>query len=857
MKKFFKRLSIILLVFFLLIVIALAVVTSLFENRVGNKLTAEINKSLRSELSINDFDLTLFRSFPSLAANLKGVRLEDSRGGELLEAEELSFRFGLLSLFGSSIKVSSVVVSNGALNVQIDKNGIPNYDIFLDTADEEAGSSSTAISLEQASLNNIELIYQDLSTRQDMAVLVENAMFSGKFSSEQFNMNSEAQLMTRFLDMDGVRFLPGKAINYDARIAVDLKEGVYELEEVMVDIEGNTVRLDGRIESWDSGTYFDLFIVNDDGQLEGLLGLLPASYLESLQGLESTGKFVLNGLVKGQYNKKQNPEIRVEFSLDEGRLSSPQMDKPLKDVSFNAIFTNGKYRDNSSSSFTIEKFKAYFNRELVEMRFRASDFDDPVIDFSLDGVIPLNSAYGLLGNPGITAGRGELEIKAVELKGAYEDMINPSRIANVEASGAIEFDDAGLTINGEEMIIDRGQLTLDGNRLAIDGLRLEGAGSDVSFKGYAYNVIPVLFADSLNSKRVELEFDASLTAEKLDIDRLVGLATLSDEEEKAPEPVRDSLKEAGIQNRARLTSFLKGAFNADIEAYNFNKIVGKDFKGTLEFNNNIMGIKGETQVFKGTIDVEGEAIFQNRPSLKAKMTCNKLDVTTLFEQAENFYQDVLVSSNLVGQLDAKVLVFSYWDEEGSFLMDKLRVLAGVGIKDGELKNFKMMEDFSAFVNIKDLRLIRFVNLENFLEIRNERFYMPAMFIQSNALNLTISGEHSFEHDMKYNIKVNAGQVMADRFKRHDPKLSPKRSKRNGWFNLYYTVVGNLYEDYDIKSAKRQVKSDFELSKIRKRDIRKALESEFGLINFGKEPKEWLDSSANEEEDEYIDWDGEE
>ncbi|MCB9297919.1 MAG: hypothetical protein H6559_33065 [Lewinellaceae bacterium] len=37
-------------------------------------------------------------------------------------------------------------------------------------------------------------------------------------------------------------------------------------------------------------------------------------------------------------------------------------------MSFNAVFTNGKYRDNSSSVFTLESFKGYFNRELVEMR---------------------------------------------------------------------------------------------------------------------------------------------------------------------------------------------------------------------------------------------------------------------------------------------------------------------------------------------------------------------------------------------------------------------------------------------------------------------------------------------------------
>ncbi|MCB9297921.1 MAG: hypothetical protein H6559_33075 [Lewinellaceae bacterium] len=34
--------------------------------------------------------------------------------------------------------------------------------------------------------------------------------------------------------------------------------------------------------------------------------------------------------------------------------------------------------------------------------------------------------------------------------------------------------------------------------------------SDISFQGSAYNILPVLFADSVNSQNVELLFDASL-----------------------------------------------------------------------------------------------------------------------------------------------------------------------------------------------------------------------------------------------------------------------------------------------------------------------------------------------------------
>lgn len=853
MKKFLKRLALILLIFIILLVGGVAIIASLFENKVGQQITKELNKQLKSELVIQDFGLTVIRTFPNVAANLQGVLLKDTGGGALLEAKELSFRFGLMSLFGSRIKVRSVVISDGALSIRIDRQGKPNYDIFKEQ-EEPDEESATEVALELARLNNIELIYSDQSARQEVSALVNDATFSGGFSAQKFSLKSQADITFGFVDLDGVRYLPGKKATYDASIFVNMEEGSYEIEEAVLAVEDNAFKVSGAVESWESGVYFDLFAQSDNGSLEGVLALLPEQYAKSLQDFSSSGKFVFNALVKGQYNKQQNPELRVEFGLQDGRLTSPRLDGPLKDVSFNAVFTNGKFRDNSSSVFTLESFKGYFNRELIEMRLEVANFDEPAIDFSLDGVIPMASVYGLLGNPQITGGEGEVEVKQLRLKGAYNDMIDPGRIARVEAGGSLEFDDAALSLKDEKILFDRGELRLEGNRLAVEGLRIEGAGSDISFMGSAYNVIPVFFADSVNSQDVELLFDASLVAKTLDIDRLMKFSALNPEEEEAPEEQKDSLKVAVVQKREKVTSFLKGSFNADIEAFNYNLIEGGNFKGKLEFDNNIMGIRGEVEAFKGRLGLDGKTFFEDEPRLEAKMLCKAIDVTEFFRQSENFGQEILQAKHLQGQLDAQIAIYAYWDEAGNFDMDKLRVLAGVAVRDGELRDFEMLESFSTFVKIKDLERIRFVDMQNFLEIRKQRLYLPAMFIRSNALNMTISGEHTFNNEIQYNIKVNAGQVLADRFKRYDPNLDPKPARRNGTFNLYYSILGTI-DDYNIKSSRRRVKSDFEQSEIRKREIQRGLEQAFGSVQLIEEPEEWKDvpDDGRGGEEEYLDF----
>lgn len=865
MKRFLKRFAIISLIVLIGLVGIAALLASIYENKIGERLIKEINEQITSELRVNAFDLSVVSTFPNVAANLNGVSLTDNRDGLLLETEQLSFRMGLLSLLSSKIKVKSVVVSDGALQVAIDRQGNPNYDIFKSSEEEATQEKNTdnesgpTIALAEARLEDIDLIYVDESAEQEIMTNVKNARFSGEFSSEQFALDSEADLEFRFFEMAGIRYLAGKKISYDAVVDVDMTSGKYQFEEVMLDIESNIFRMDGSIEEIDGGTYYDLFLNSEKGSLASMIQLLPREYLEPLGEFESRGDFIVKAEVKGQADDRRGPEINAELSLEEGRISSAMMDGTLKDVSFLATFSNGEARTNSSSVFEIKNLKGYFDRELMELRLKVEDIDDPYIDFQLDGVVPIEMVYGFIPDDRIKNGDGEIEVKGLQIKGKYEDMIQTSRIARVQATGELEFDDASLTIAGEELTVDEGRLHLQDNILTIEGLQLEGAGSEMEFAGTAQNLLPVLFADSLNSQRAELNFQAKLFAKTLDLDRLVGISLVSEEEVQQEEVPVDSLKEERIKSRERITNFLKGTFDAQIEEFNYNKIDGKNFIGLLDFRNNQLNVTGRTQAMEGSFDVQGELYFQDQPYLEARLSCNGINVHEFFREGENFGQDVLRAEHVDGTLDAKIAIYVYWDEQGNLLWDKLKVLAGLGIKDGQLQDFEMLESFSSFVDVRDLQNIHFTNMENFVEISKQRVIIPVMFIQSNALNLTISGNHSFDQDIAYAIKVNAGQVLANKFKKHDPDLKPKKARRNGFFNLYYNILGNI-DDYEMKSAKKQVKADFEQSERRKRAIQRELEVAFNtVIEMVDEPQDWRDIPEYGDEEDldeepiFLDW----
>ncbi len=530
---FFKRMLKMLILWFIVVLgivfLSSVIVAAFFEDEIGKKIVTEVNKKLKSELAIKSFDLSLLSNFPNASGNLQGVVLKDMENKNLLEAKTVSFRFGLMSLFSSDIKVKSVVIEDGALYLHKDRKGRVNYDILKKVEQEENVSDKgqdLGISLEQAKFINVELIYSDELGKQEIKLLLKNAVVSGKFSAQKFSMSSFAEIQSEFIDLDDVRYLAGKNLVYDAKIKVDFENKRYEFEDVDFGLESNVFKIDGTIHTKDENTHFDLTFNGKEGNLESMLELLPEKYLSYFGDFQSKGTFRFSGAVKGLKNEKSNPAIQLEFGLKNGKISGGKLGNALKDVTFTASFSNGNERNNRTSEFSISDFKGYFNRELIELKLKVNNLDDPKIDFLLDGAIPLASAYGLLNQPSITAGSGDIEFKNIFLKGRMEDMMSMSRISRVASGGTIEFDDAELTINNEKIVFDKGGLELIDNSLLVKDIKIEGAGSEVYLDGKFLNIIPVIFADSLNTKRAELQFKATLDAPNVDFDRIINMTKM-------------------------------------------------------------------------------------------------------------------------------------------------------------------------------------------------------------------------------------------------------------------------------------------------------------------------------------------
>ena len=842
-KKIIIRLFIWLIAIAGISILVLIGIAAFYEKTVGSLVISELKKSLKTELSVETASLSLIWSFPNASVSLKNVSLKgnDKKGRALIKADEISLSCGMIGIISGNYNFNRIDIKNAKLFVDISKDGKANYDIFKDTDEKEAESSKMNLSIKNASLKNVSLEYNDDRYRHNIRLTVIKSNFAGNFTDERYDLVSDAKIISDQIAFADDVYFKGKSLGYDFIIDIDHKSNTYSFKKFDLDLQGNVLKSEGNLSYLKEGIKLDLSLKSDKAKLGPILRLLPNSLEKSFGGFQSNADMNFEASIKGLYSAKSMPKTDIRFGLKEGKVTHPMMAGYLKSVSFDAIYKHPGGSDKKDGWFSLDNFKASISDNPIGLKIEIAGTENPLIDVFFNAKIPLKSVYGFFGKSA-SSGSGFIDIESLKMKGRLDDIINPRNISRVELGGKINFEDSKIELNEVPLNFESGSLSMEDNVIDIKELIFKSNETQILANGSMANLLPVLCSDSLNSKAAELEFDLSFKSEKINIDELLKAFTnpveIPQNSDKSTDELNDSIAVSKNENRAFLTNFLYGKINTKCKELVYGKIVAKDIAALLVFENSVLKIMGaKTNVFKGNLGFNAKINFEKEPSMLAFFDCENVDMYELLDQTDNFGQSTLTSKNLRGQLNSIVKINAYWDSTANFNYDKLDVVADLTIKKGELINFELMNSLGAFVKLKDLEHIKFNELKNQLYIRKKELIIPAMFIQSNAINLLLAGKHGFNQDFDFKMKINAGQVVAQKMKKYNPKLPMIPAKQKGLFNIYCSVYGNVdKEEYNYKlgkkHSKKQLESDLKQQSIK---INNSLKAEFEKSDlfFGK------------------------
>ena len=416
MKKALKITGIVVSVL-LVILIFLILTPLLFKAKFAEIVKNTANKSLKTELSFSEMDVSFFRHFPNLTISLNNVSLRSSAPfvkDTLIKAHDISFGVNLRSLFHGPIRITRVYLDKAKVLIQYNEKGLSDFDVYNSTSDTTQKVASTSatggasIKIEDIVFIKTDLVYSDASIPLKIVAHGINYHGNSNINNDILRLSSRVQIDSLDFIYDHVHYLKAKPIKANLVTSINLNSLSMKFERNDLHIKDIPFEFRGEFSLRKDGyTFFlSLFSEMGDEYLSGSLWLVSGKnlYLSlktdvslnlehwakgfGIKDMDLKGLFSMKMNADGEYYTGQNPESKkpdtiilsipnftVNSKLTNGYLHYKSLPEAITGISFNlqAVATHNDYK---SITLKMDSLKARFMKNTLEGYFRLKGLDE-------------------------------------------------------------------------------------------------------------------------------------------------------------------------------------------------------------------------------------------------------------------------------------------------------------------------------------------------------------------------------------------------------------------------------------------------------------------------------------------------
>ena len=163
-----------------------------------------------------------------------------------------------------------------------------------------------------------------------------------------------------------------------------------------------------------------------------------------------------------------------------------------------------------------------------------------------------------------------------------------------------------------------------------------------------------------------------------------------------------------------------------------------------------------------------------------------------------------------------------------------------------------MLGLSNFIEVEELKYIKFSTLKNQIFIRNTEVLIPQMDIYSTAFNISGSGIHGFDNQFNYKVSVDLSDLLLNKSRDKELEFEEHIINDDGLHRtkIFLTIEGNPDNyriNYDKKNAVGALKEKLSDEKV---ELKSLLKEEFGFFSKDTIPVKEAEEKKREF---FIDW----
>ena len=793
-----KKIFLLLSTLFFLFVAVIFFFTKYKSDFIKESITDSINEVISADCSFDDIDLSAFKNLTNISISIKNICVKEESNFEndtLFFAKECQLYLPLIRLLTNNIYFSTIEINDGIINLyKSDQH--TNFNIFKNTSYDVDVNKKI---FNRIKIFNSDFKYSELQKNNKIFFNIKDLDITNK-ASNNFYLNGN-------LYCDDLIFsknhLDNKQLFLNGNVNIKKNQIDYKFEKLKIDdLESESVS--GNINKWRS------FNIEFDFKNQKIVNVRKncPEYLDYLFESISLNSFIsFNGSIIKEDESLVNPRVNIKYFVQDGSLKFNKSKLNLQDMKFSGKVSNGEYANLISTKFTFDNFFAKTKYSEFSGDFFIENLQDFFINLDMKTKIGGSDLEMLLKKDNVETITGDLfaacnysgkfsfnnEFKNKFLASKYNFKLDAKnfsyKLNNFKNAFNIEFLDANL--NNKKFDVYKSYIT--------------SGESDFEFSGKILNI-----PEYILGKKTNFFLQGSTNSTYVNLDDLFKknkTIELNEDEFVIP-------KWVNLQINMTSKNFTYNSFDAlnlttdfliDNQVLNLKNTKASALNGQFE---------GNMQLYK---------TIEDEIKLSTNFNFRSVNIRQVFNSFNNFNQSFIESKHIKGIGSANINLSAVWDDRMKFMKEKLTMSSNLTIEKGELINFKPLRNLSNFVNVEDLKDVKFSKLENKIEIKDNLITIPEMQIISSALSLIVSGTHSLNNEINYDITLLLSELMSNEFRKKNTKINNEfgeiKSNNEGLSAIYLKMIGTTDD----------TKIEFDNIKFRAK-INNKIEKEKKIIN---------------------------
>lgn len=760
----------------LVLIAAAIVIPIIFKPQLMQIARRETNSMLNAKVDFSDFRVSLIKGFPNLYVGMKGltvVGVDSFAHDTLMAFDEFGVKVNLWSVIDmTNIEVKSILLSGARLNAHVLPDGQVNWDIMKPSETPETEMEDTAapqaintrLTLQKFEIRNANIAYIDDSSNMKATIKNFNLTLSGNMDMSQTDIKLISGVESLNFWMDGIRYLTNATVGFDALISANLDSSYYTFRENSFSINQLKLLFDGAVRMPGNDIDINLTFKTPSTDFKALLSMVPAIYMKDFEGLQASGKFSIEGYVRGIYNDDQMPNAFIALTVDNGMFKYPDLPKSVTDVNISTkVWFDGLNMDNTSVN--VEKFTLNLGGNPFSMRVRvATPMSDMQVDGNVQGkidfatladVVPMDSTLmeGLLESNLDFGGKlSYIEKEQYErFKADGQLKLSRFRFKSPDVPAEVKIND--ITLNFTPQYVN------------LANFNMSIASSDVRMNGRLENFIPYVFKDAT------LSGNLNVMSNLLDANEL--MTGESAPEEETPDSTALSVIE--IPRNINFTA------KVDMKKIVYDKLVIGNLAGNVTVSNGLADLKNlSMNMLEGTVQMSGT---YNPRDVKAPLVnfdfdMSNIDIPAAFKSFSTLQKMAPAVKDMAGRVSTQFKFNSLLDSTMMPVMNSINAYGKLQSKSIGVSNSKAFAKLADFLKKDEFRNPSLKDVNVSFSVKDGRIFIEPFDTRIAEAKMNFGGDMGIDQTLNFKAKVSvptaylggAANVANDLLGRYGAKL---------------------------------------------------------------------------------------